>query len=113
MTKTHVTIISLLLAVAVVLGLAAAIRTTGLVGPQATTSAGALKARQQRLDRLQVELRRALANRPPALPAAATTPRGVAPRVQFVAPSVIAAPRSSFEEHDDHEDDEQYEGFDD
>jgi hypothetical protein len=118
-TKTHVTIISLLLGLAVVLGLAAAVRTTGLAGQQATASAGALGARQQRLDRLNANLRHALASRPPALPAIATAPATTAPRIRFVRPSPIEVPSSSFEEHDDHGDDgghgddERYEGFDD
>lgn len=116
MTKTHVTIISLLLGLAVVLGLAAAIRTTGLSTQQASAGTGALEARQQRLDRLQTELRRALASRPPALPAARPASRAVAPSVTYVRPLAAVAPSSSSDEDEDgeqHEHEELWEGSDD
>lgn len=115
MSKTNVTIISLLLGLAVVLGLAAAMRTTGLATQQASAGAGTLEARQQRLDRLQAELRRALASRPPALPAARPASRAVAPRVTYVRPTSVVVPQSPSgedeeHEHEDSEDEGLYEG---
>jgi len=71
MKKLHVFAVALLLALAAVFGLLAATRTAGIATIAARPQAdrAAITARQHRLDRVQASLRKALADRPPALPA--------------------------------------------
>lgn len=109
MTKTHVALISLLLGLAVVFGLFAAVRTTSLVARSSSASTGSVIARLQRLNRVEAQLHRALARRPPSLPAARPALPVVAPRVTYVRPAPIVIPRASSEGHGD----EAEEGFDD
>jgi hypothetical protein len=95
MKKIHALLIALILAVAAGLGLAAATRTAGL--RTATTSThtqmASIVARSQRLDRVEAALRRALRDKPPALPAvpAARNPVAApaAPRVVYTRPAPI------------------------
>lgn len=111
MTKTHALLISLLLGLAVVLGLFAAVRTTSLMAQASAPSASAsgVIARRQRLDRLEARLQRALARRPPALPASRRSAPAAAPLVTYVRPAPIVIPRASSDEHGEETD----EGFDD
>lgn len=71
MKKIHVTVVALLLGVSTALGVAAATQTTGLRTTTAKTSVSstAIAARLHRLDKVQASMRRALRDRPPALPA--------------------------------------------
>jgi hypothetical protein len=95
MKKIHALLIALILAVSAGLGLAAATRTVGL--RTATTSArpqtAAIAARSQRLDRVEASLRRALRDKPPALPAVPAAPRPIAglpaPQVVYKRPAPI------------------------
>jgi hypothetical protein len=109
-TKRHALAISLLLGLAVVVGVLATVRTTGLAQRSSSASAETVSARKQRLDRLQAQIQQALANRPPALPAARSTPATQAPRITYVrAERAVAA--ASFED-DEHEDDEHEDQWD-
>lgn len=71
MNRRHATIISAFLALAVVLGVAAMLRTSG--DGAGTASAGELAARNAQLDRYESQLRTAANARPPALAAAAAS----------------------------------------
>ena len=99
MSKAHVTLISLLLGAAVVLGVFAAIRTTSLAAERSSTGSESIAARQQRLDSAEAQLRRALARRPPALRATSSVSGRTAPRVMFVRSPSIAVTRASSDEH--------------
>lgn len=112
MTRTHTTLISLFLGLAVVLGVLAAIRTTALATRPNAASAVSITARQQRLNRAEAQLRRALTRRPPALPTSLRASPAAATRITYVRPAPIVVPSASGEEHGDHED-ESGEGFDD
>jgi hypothetical protein len=95
MRKIHALLIALILAVSAGLGLAAATRTAGL--RTATTSThtqtAAIVARSHRLDRVEAALRRALRDKPPALPAVSAARRRVAaapaPQVVYRRPAPI------------------------
>lgn len=79
MNKLNVTVIAGLLAVAAVLGTVAATRTVSLGAAHRQSVDATVGARTKQLDRFQASLQRALAKKPPALPAArpATTARVV------------------------------------
>lgn len=115
MTKTHATLISLLLGLAVVLGMFAAVRTTSLAARSSSADTASVVQRQQRLNRAEAQLRHALARRPPTLPAASRRPAPVAaPRIAYVRPAPIVAPPASSGDHgDDEEHGAEKEGFDD
>jgi hypothetical protein len=83
MRRIHALGIALLLAIAAGLGLAAATKTAGLRKATAPAAHSAIVARSRRLDRVEAALRRALRDKPPALP-----PLGPRP-----APAVAATPR--------------------
>lgn len=71
MKKAHVLAVALLLGLAAAFGLVAATRTAGIAGgARAQVSAGSIDARTRKLDQTERALRRALKDRPPALPAA-------------------------------------------
>jgi hypothetical protein len=112
MAKTHTTLIALLLGLAVTLGLVAALRTTALAPDSSAASAASITARQQRLDRAEAQLRRALARRPPALPAAVGPAPTAAPRITYVRPAPIVVTKSAHGEHE-HEHENESEAFDD
>jgi hypothetical protein len=101
--KRHAILISLLLGVAVVLGVMATVRTTGLAQSSSFASPAALSAGRQRLDLLQAQIRRARASHPPALPAAPrSVTSAVAPRVRYVrAEPINVVPSKPQYEHDD------------
>ena len=79
MRKIHVTAVSLLLALAVVLGLAATTRTVTLGGAASGSSAALVQARTKQLDAYQRSLERQLAQARAARPAARTTAPAQAP----------------------------------
>jgi hypothetical protein len=94
MKKTHALLIALILAVSAGLGLAAATRTAGLRTATSThTHTASIVARSRRLDRVEAALRRALRDKPPALPAVPGARRPVAaaaaPRVIYTRPAPI------------------------
>jgi hypothetical protein len=71
MKGAHVVAIALLLGLAAVFGLVAATKTARVEGGgQAQASAATIAARTKTLDRTEAALRRALRDRPPALPPA-------------------------------------------
>jgi hypothetical protein len=71
MKRAHVVAIALVLGLAAVFGLLAATKTAGIAtGGRAQASAAAIAARSKTLDRTEAALRRALRDRPPALPPA-------------------------------------------
>lgn len=108
MSKAHATLISLLLAAAVVLGMFAAVRTTSLGAERSSAGGESIAARQQRLASGEAQLRRALARRPPALQPASASASVLAPRVRFVrSPSIPVSHMSSGEPGEQYE---QYEG---
>jgi hypothetical protein len=93
MKKIHVLIVAALLGLSAAVGLVAATKTARL-GPAASTraSSAAITARSRRLDRVQLQLRRALRDRPPALPAVPTANRGSAaspPRIVYQRPAPL------------------------
>jgi nitrate reductase cytochrome c-type subunit len=80
MKKVHALLIAALLAVSAGLGLAAATRTAGLrtATSSTPTQSAAIAARSHRLDRVETALRRALRDKPPALPVMPAAQRPVA-----------------------------------
>jgi hypothetical protein len=106
MKKAHIVAIALLLGLAAMLGVLAASRTVGVVGvgassrAQATTSS--VTARVRRLNKVELALRRALRDRPPALPRVPASTHGVvaAPRVVYRRPAPIVVIKHSAH-HDD------------
>jgi hypothetical protein len=111
MKKIHALLIALILAVAAGLGLAAATRTAGLrtATTSTRTQTAAIVARSQRLDRVEAALRRALRDKPPALPAVPAARRRVAataaPQVVYKrpAPIVVLKHGSYHDSEGDHE----------
>ena len=103
MKNVHVITVALLLGVAAVLGVVAASR-TAVVGAvsQSHASNAFLAARAQRLDRVEVALRKALRDRPPALPRvpAAKNPARTGARVIYRRPAPIVILKHS-SHHDD------------
>jgi len=113
MKKIHALLIALILAVSAGLGLAAATRTAGLRTAAAThTQTAAIAARSHRLDRVEAALRRALRDKPPALPAVPAAGRPVAgapaPRVVYRRPAPVVVLKHS--SHHDSEGDREAEG---
>ena len=80
MKRVHIITVALLLGVAAVLGVVAASRTAAVgVASHSTSSNAAVSARAQRLDRVEVALRKALRDRPPALPRVPPVPPAGSP----------------------------------
>lgn len=89
MTRIHALLIALAVSFAVVAGTFAALRTTRLGTSSSPTVSPTEIARQTRLlDRTQVQLQRALAKRPPKLPALPVTTVGT-----VKVPVPVAVPR--------------------
>lgn len=111
MSKTNVTVIAGLLAVAAVLGTVAAGRTVRLGASSHHAADAALAAQVKQLDAYASSLRRALAARPPALPkmpkARAAAPSVNAPAAQVVyrrpAPVVIVKHTNHGDDGAEHE----------
>ncbi len=109
MNKTHAAIVALLLAVAAVLGVLAASRTVGIgAAARPQMSSATLAARAHRLDRVEAALRKALRDRPPALPAVPATPTAQAapPAIVYRRPAPLVVVRHT-SHHDDSEGREQ------
>jgi hypothetical protein len=106
MNKAHVVAVALLLGIAAVFGLVAATKTARVGGAQAhasTASAVSIAARSRKLDQTERALRRALQDRPPALPAApAVTPQRVV--IERPAPVIVVKHRTGGEHEHEHED---------
>ena len=94
MQRANAFLIALLLGAAVVVGTVAALKTAELKSASAKPGASArtLARRNARLDRAEIALRRALARRPPKLPAVPHF-APVSPQVAAPAPSAAPAPR--------------------
>jgi len=116
MRRIHALAIALLLAIATGLGLAVVTKTTGLRNATATPAANsAIVARSRRLDRVQAALRRALRDRPPALPSlGARRAPGVAatPRVVYRRPAPIVVLKHGTRRNSEHEDETESGGDD-
>lgn len=95
MSRRHVTVISLFLASALVLGMFATLRTTQLgAGSTPKVSAVQIAQRNRQLDRVEASLRKAARQKPPALPAVPAAPTRLAAaaapqRVVYVRPKPI------------------------
>ena len=108
MNKMHALAVAAILAVSAGFGLVAATRTAGLHSASGSAGAppSAITARAKRLSRVEASLRRALRDKPPALPAlpsSRSTAVVAAPRVVYhrPAPIVVVKHRSSSEaEHE-------------
>ncbi|HZO62840.1 MAG TPA: hypothetical protein VFB35_07650 [Gaiellaceae bacterium] len=114
MKKFHALTVALVLATTAIVGVVAATRTTNLAAGSSADRA-ALTARAHRLDRLQASLRKALADRPPALPPLRTSAGTAPPRAQRVvyrrpAPIVVIKHRPGGETESEHEDGEHEDG---
>jgi hypothetical protein len=100
MNKLHITIVAGLLAAAAVLGTFAAGHTVSLGAAHAKTSNGNVLTRSKQLNRFEASLQKALAKKPPALPAmpkpSAAQQSGAAsaqPRVIYQRPPAIVVVR--------------------
>jgi hypothetical protein len=103
MRKAQVAVVALLLGVAAVLGVLAATRTAGVgAAARSNVTSATVAARAHRLDRLELALRRALRDRPPALPQVPTSsPRpAAAPHVVYRRPAPIVVLKDN-PRHDD------------
>jgi hypothetical protein len=114
MNKFHVLTASLILGLAAIFGVAAATKTAGIgVAAQSSSakvSGATIAARQRKLDRTEMALRRALADRPPALPAVPKV-SAAAPQAQHLvyqrpAPVIVTRSSSQTGHDDDHGEDE-------
>ena len=112
MNRSHFVLVALILAIAAVAGGVAATRTAHLgaaAAKPAAVSNAVVAAQARRLARAEASLRRALAQRPPALPAAraAAAPRAAlaaAPRTVYVRPApIVHVVHRHGGEHEDHE----------
>jgi hypothetical protein len=74
MSKLHVTLIASLLAAAATLGAVAVTHTVKLGAANRASTAKTAVTRTKRLDQFEASLQRALARKPPALPAVPKTP---------------------------------------
>jgi hypothetical protein len=105
MKKTHAAIVALLLAVAAVLGVFAATRTAGIgAAARPQVSSATIAAREHRLDRVEAALRKALRDRPPALPAVPTARarQAAPPAIVYRRPAPLVVVRHTGH-HDDGE----------
>ena len=101
MNRRHATIISAFLALALVLGTAAVLRTAGLGAGAAST--GALAARNAQLDRYELQLRNAANARPPALPGATLAAAKEPQRVVYTRSQPVVEPDHHGDDHDRHD----------
>jgi hypothetical protein len=112
MNKLHVLAVAVLLGVATVFGVVAATRTTGIgATAHARVSQSAIAVRSKRLSMAERALRRALKDRPPALPAvpavsrSAQTPQIQTPQIVYRRPAplvVVTHARSNSEHESEH-----------
>lgn len=122
MSKVHVLTASLILGLAAIFGVAATTKTAGFGAAAAQSQTGkvsnaTIAARERKLDRVQIALRRALANRPPALPTVPAAPAAsAAPRAQrlvYTRPAPVVVVRSSSSHEQEHEAEHEHEAGDD
>jgi hypothetical protein len=92
MSRSNIAAVSALLALAAVLGTIAATHTVSLGAAKRQAAVTTLQAQSRSLDRFEASLRKALARRPPALPA---LPRRTAasPRVVYRRPAPVVVVR--------------------
>jgi hypothetical protein len=89
MNKLHITIVAGLLATAAVLGTFAAGHTVSLGVAHTRASNGNVLVRAKQLSRFEASLQRALAKKPPALPAVPKAPAAQQPSAPSAQPRVI------------------------
>ena len=107
MNKIHVLVISAIVGLGSIIGLATAAQSAGIGRPEAQQASPAeIAAREQKLERTQAALRTALEKKPPALPAAPSSRSVSAPRAASPVPAARVAIGSSRSSHDDHDDDD-------
>ena len=115
MNKIHVLVISAIVGLGSIVGLATAAQTAGIGRPEGQQASPAeIAAREQKLERTQASLRAALQKKPPALPAvpssgSASTPRAASP--VRTGPIAVDSSRSSHDDHDDDDDDDDDDEF--
>ncbi len=118
MNRIHALAASTIIGLSAVFGIAATTKTTGIGEPKPAVSKvsdAAIAARQRKLNRAQKALRKARAQKPPALPAApsrsvsAAPSRAASPSVRIVRTASAPAPRSFDDSHDDDRDDDELE----
>ena len=107
MSKSHIALISVLLALAAVVGTVAATRTVSLGSANRQSVNATVAARTKQLDHLQASLQRALAKKPTAPPAAVPAPAPSAPRIVYHRPPPIVVVK-----HVHHGDDGSFENAD-
>jgi hypothetical protein len=113
MRKIHVLVISAIVGLGSIIGLATAAQSAGIGRPEAQQASPAeIAAREQKLERTQASLRAALQKKPPALPAAPSSGGGSAPRAASPGPAAPVAVSSSRSSHDDHDDEFEHEDDD-
>ena len=106
MNRIHALAVAAILAIAAGFGFVAATRTVGAHSASSSVSSAAISARAHKLNHLEASLRRALRDKPPALPAvpgSRSSAAVAAPRVVYhrPAPIVVLKHRSSSEtEHE-------------
>lgn len=104
MRKVHVVAVALLLGLAAVFGVIAASKTAGIgAAARSHGATSSVATRERQLAQVELALRRALRNRPPALPALSAAPRSVptvAPRVVYRRPAPIVVIKHALH-HDD------------
>jgi len=93
MSKSNIAAISVLLALAAVLGTVAATHTISLGAAKRHASRAALASQTHRLAQFEASLRRALARRPPELPALPRQPLAQQPRVVYRRPAPVVVVR--------------------
>jgi hypothetical protein len=120
MKKIHVLVISAIVGLGAIVGLATAAQSAGIGRPEAQQASPAeIAAREQKLERTQASLRAALQKKPPTLPAVPSSGSVSAPRaassVRAAAPVAVGSSRSSHDDNDDddHDDDDGFEHEDD
>ncbi len=125
MKRIHALAASAIIGLSAVFGVAATTKSTGIGEPKPAVSKlsdAQIAARQRRLNRAQKALRKARAQKPPALPAAPAPSRGVSVSRAQVSPqptriirtaSAPAAARSFDDSHDDDRDDDHDDDTDD
>ena len=116
MTRTHTFVIVVLLAAAAVAGLLALTRTTQQSASASPALDAQIAARTRSLDKLEASLRRSLAKRTPALPAARAGTPAQAPRTVYVRSSATPPAHAGHESErgeNGHGDAYEHEGGDD
>lgn len=106
MNKMHALVVAAILAVAVGFGFVAATRTAGIRSASPSVSSAAVSARAHKLDRVEASLRRALRDKPPALPAMPASPGsavGAAPHVVYHRPAPIIVVKHRANSEGEHE----------